>query len=438
MTEQLQALNDRPPISQPDAPPRLFGRSLKLARLVWIVMAGLMLAVFAAAVPARFSQLLTVTPLGDNALTILSTNEAVALEQRGIPIMLHALYFILLEMGFAATYAGFGLTLFLRKNDEPLAMFASLALVAVGVLIPGTVRALDSPASGMEFIIHLVQVLGWISFFTSFHVFPDGRFIPAWTRFLVVLFVLWGIAWILFPFANAFNWPLPLALLAFAAASSIGVAAQIYRYVRVSNSFERQQTKWVLFGFAGATVGTMVFAVPAIIFPVLNSPGLPRVVYYIVGVGFFASSLLLIPATIETAVRRYRLWAIDPLINRVVVYTLLTVGLALFYGGSVLVLQRILRVLTGAGDNLAIVLSTLAIAALFNPVRLRIQDGIDRRFNRRKYDAQQVLARFGATARDEVELDKLTGELLSVVSETMQPASVSLSMLKPPIEDRAG
>jgi hypothetical protein len=400
------------------------------ARAVWFVLAGVMIGLFIAAVPARFNQLLTVTPRGDNALVVLSTSEAAALQQHGIPIILYALYFISLEILFAAVYCLFGALLFLRRGGEPLALFASLALIAVGVLIPGTVRVLDTSSLGLELLVHLVQVIGWVSFFTSFYVFPDGRFVPRWTRFIAVAFVLWGIVWIFVPMANAFNWQLPLALLAFGAVSLGGVLAQVYRYMRVSTPVERQQTKWVLFGFAGTTLGTLIFGAPGIVWQSLNAPGAPRVVYHVVGVGIFAVSLLLIPATIEIAVRRYRLWAIDPLINRVLVYALLTLALAIFYGVSVVVLQQIFNAITGIGNSLAIVISTLAIAALFNPARQRIQNEIDRRFYRRKYDAQRVLARFAATARDQVEVEKLTDELLAVVNETMQPTSVSLWLKK--------
>ena len=409
---------------------RLSGRLLILARVGWVIIAGSMVGLFIAAVPARINQLLTITPLGDNALTVLSTSEAAALQQHGVPLALYALYFIALEIVFAGVFCALGGLLLVRRPDEPLALFVSLALVAFGVLIPGTMRVLDTPTSGLEYPVHLVQVLGWISFFTSFHIFPDGKFVPWWTRFLVILFVIWGIAWIFVPAANAFNWPLPIALLAFGAVSVFGVLAQAYRYYRVSTALERQQTKWVLLGFAGASAGTAGFAIPGVVWPILNSPGLARVIYHIAGVGFFALSLLLIPVTIEISVRRHRLWAIDPLINRVLVYSLLTVGLAGFYAVSVVLLQQILRNITGVGNDIAIVVSTLAIAALFSPARGRIQDAIDRRFYRSKYDAAQVLARFNERIQQQIDLDELSSELTGIVQDAFEPSHVSLWLKK--------
>jgi hypothetical protein len=142
-------------------------------------------------------------------------------------------------------------------------------------------------------------------------------------------------------------------------------------------------------------------------------------------------SFTLVPIAVGFAVLRYRLYEIDIIINRTLVYGSLTISLALVYVGLVVSLQYVFRALTGGDSQLVIVASTLAIAALFNPLRGRIQSFIDRRFYRRKYDARKTLEEFSARLRDETDLDSLSEDLVGVVRETMQPEHTSLWLRRP-------
>jgi hypothetical protein len=167
---------------------------------------------------------------------------------------------------------------------------------------------------------------------------------------------------------------------------------------------------------------------PYLIFPVVASPGSLYLPAYVVVQGIL---ILLIPLSFGFAMLRYRLWDIDVLINRTLVYGALTLILTGVYVGLVIGLQALLRGIISQDNSVAIVISTLAIANLFQPLRRRIQRLIDRRFYRHKYDATKIVAAFSATLRQEVDLDQLREQLLAVVQETVQPTFVSL-WLRPP------
>jgi hypothetical protein len=197
--------------------------------------------------------------------------------------------------------------------------------------------------------------------------------------------------------------------------------AQVYRYRRMSDPSLRQQTKWVVFGIVAALGGGFAILLLELVVP-------SGVLASLVGTTAFFLFALLIPVSIAVAVLRYHLYSIDLLINRTLVYGSLTASLALVYFGGVTATQAIFRTLTGQEQQpqLAVVISTLLIAALFNPLRRRIQSFIDRRFYRSKYDARKTLEAFSAKLRDETNLNTLSDDLLGVVRDTMQPKHVSL------------
>jgi hypothetical protein len=220
------------------------------------------------------------------------------------------------------------------------------------------------------------------------------------------------------------------------------LVSQVYRYRRISTPLERQQTKWVVYAVVLVVVNYLIISILAAavdnfevllyLSPLRGEP--PTLQGFVLLVGLrllFRLGFLFLPFAFAFSILRYRLWDIDVIIRRTLVYTLPTVALALVFFGGVALIQGVFGALSGTVNSpVAIVLSTLAIAALFNPLRRRVQDFIDRRFYRKKYNAEQALARFAAVARDETDVEQLCVELLTLVGETMQPEHTSLWLKK--------
>jgi len=261
--------------------------------------------------------------------------------------------------------------------------------------------------------------------------FPDGRLpSPRWRS------VVWGIALgtactvagnaleagqlVDFPqIVNPYGVDSPIVGMVGVAGSIVGVGSMVASAVslivrlRRVGSEQRQQIKWLAYGGAVVVCGVCVGGLV-----ILWSVPLSIVIMSI--------SLLGLPLFTGIAILRYRLYDIDIIINRTLVYGTLTATLVALYFGSIVVLQRVFVALTGQQSTLAVVASTLTIAALFNPLRRLVQAFVDRRFYRRKYDAKETLDAFSSKLRDETDLEALSDDLVGVVRETMQPAHVSL------------
>jgi hypothetical protein len=199
----------------------------------------------------------------------------------------------------------------------------------------------------------------------------------------------------------------------------------VLRYRR-SGGEERQQIKWIAFAASVVVVVYAIAMIASFVFPAESWTTAGSVWWLNLLTYVVLSSFTLVPIAVGIAVLKYRLYEIDIIINRALVYVSLTVMLVALYFVGIVLLQRVFVAFTGQRSTLAVVASTLLIAALFNPLRLRIQSFIDRSFYRRKYDARKTLEAFSATLREETNLEALSDDLVGVVRETMQPAHISL------------
>ena len=316
--------------------------------------------------------------------------------------------------------------LFWRKSDTWVGLLAAFILFMTG---PGFSGMLLTQSLAPPWIARLNSFLAgivWSTFFMFLYLFPNGKFVPPFTRYLAVL------PYLLFLLSSTLPDRSPVqsigtgALLLFAVG---GLISQGYRYRRVSTLEERQQTKWVVFAL-GIFLVSLISSQAK--FPSFAEGTSGRFWNEFLGNGILSFLIpALIPLSIGISILRYRLWDIDVIIRKTLVYAALTATLALVFFGGVTLLQRAFGGITGTEDSpVIIVISTLLIAALFAPLRRRIQDFIDRRFYRRKYNAEQALEEFAVTARSETDLETLSGKLVEVVNQTMQPEKATLWLRK--------
>ncbi|MBI3763594.1 MAG: hypothetical protein HY260_17250 [Chloroflexi bacterium] len=416
---------------------RLRGRPLLVARAIWFVLVVLSLATWAASLGPRFNELRTTCAGDECALLTLSPQEANALRDLGLSPELYAGYQVGMEIFSVLVHTLLAMIVFWRKSDERIGIFVSLTLGMMGtVVFSSSYYSLWTVYPHLGRLFDLLMITAVVGFAWLIYVFPDGHFAPRWARWFAILVAAYLTAATILAggFYSLFFTPGALRSLAYLlvfGAIGLGIFVQIYRYRRVSSPAQRQQTKWVVFGFLIMMLGSLVWGLGVELFP--PPPGPARLAVNLIGVGVTILAIVSFPISLAVAILRYRLWDIDLVIRRTLIYGVLTGLLALAYFGSVVLLQSLFRALTGQDSQIAIVASTLAIAALFVPVRRRVQDVIDRRFYRRKYDAAKTLAAFSATARDEVDLNKLTERLMAVVEETMQPEHVAVWIRRSPV-----
>ena len=321
-----------------------------------------------------------------------------------------------------------------------MVMFASEYAIYALLVAPGTLPAGEALAS-----ISSLWVLGFNLFVLMLMLFPMGKLPRSRWRWVVYLYVAIAVVEVLAMLflpgtlegKGLIENPLgieglpigrkPVQALIFS--GGLVASGSLILRLRKGSWVERQQIKWLAYAAAVATVGNILAYTPP---EALGARWVTSAGYVFVELG-----VLGIPISIGIAILKYRLYEIDTLINRTLVYGSLTALLAALYFGSVAMTQEILRALTGQEEQpqLAIVVSTLVIAALFNPLRRRIQAFIDRRFYRRKYDATKTLEAFSARLRDETDLAALRDDLVSVIRETMQPTHVGL-WLRPDVGTR--
>ena len=333
---------------------------------------------------------------------------------------------LLVPMAAVSAVASF---LFWRRSDDWMAMLFSVQMLTSLAFTTRSLSALEHAYPAVRAPVRFIWLLSFILIIVTLYLFPDGRFVPRSTRLLAIVTVVLvvvspGLPEGLLKLPRAPEgmsvWHWRVAVLGVLALWCTGLLAQVYRYRHVSGPVERQQAKWVMF-ILGCfmTLIALGFVLPSLF---LNLPDAWFAAVLLASVPF----AIALPISIAFAILRYRLYDIDRIISRTLSYGLLTGLLACVYVALVLILGQLFGGIGTEPPSWAVAGATLVVAALFQPARHRIQAVVDRRFNRRRYDAAKTVEAFSARLRDELDLEALSAELLAVVDQTMQPSTVSL------------
>ncbi|HJS19743.1 MAG TPA: GAF domain-containing sensor histidine kinase, partial [Anaerolineales bacterium] len=397
-------------------------RFLALAHKAWFICAGLALLIFLAAIPLGYAQR-------------FSGTFGVPIDAPGWYIAVMSVAQAVVSMLTALVCLALAALLFWKRRQEPMTLFVSFFLLVYGIVMAGPLEALNGlplvsaePPSQRSVVISAYAILQIQSTLFAvlpllFYLFPNGRFVPGWTRYPALLLLL------LVPVTIrtlSVDWPSRVTLFTwcYAALWGVGIYAQIYRYRRVATPLERQQTKWVVFGVVLTFVILTVLQIPYI-----AATSIPAGVAHpwwqpLGGLGWWLS-LTILPLSLAIAVMRYRLWDIDLIINRTLVYGALTTGIIALY----IILVGALSLLSQTTGNLLIsLLATGLIAFLFQPLRERLQRGVNRMMYGERDDPYVVLSRLGQRLEAAYAPESVLPTIVETIAQTLKIPYVAISL----------
>jgi signal transduction histidine kinase len=413
------------PVASPHAvETHLHGVWLLIARSVWVTLAALSVGLFITSVLVYFLGLhgfqvgvyerLISTPAPISGYSFMAFHYS---PFTGTSATLN----IVLLTVLAPLWVAVGLVIFWRRSDDWMALLVALCLVLMGTNFSPEGYVLPIAAgltSPVGILCTGVQALVFSSVALFFVLFPNGRFVPGWTRWVTLAYLV-----CLLPFSVPSNWPFSLVRwppLLFASVILCLfiplVFAQLYRYRFVSSALERQQTKWIVFGMTLGFLADMANLLPPFVVPALRQPGPAHVLFMAFSEGTLIVFLLL-PLAIGFAVLRYRLWDIDVLINRTLVYGLLT---ACVIGLYVLVVVGLGTLLSMQGNLLIALLTTGLVAVLFQPLRERLQQAVNRLMFGERDDPYRILSRLGSRLEATLTTDSVLPTIVETVAQALK------------------
>lgn len=405
----------------------LQGNQLLLARTLSgaVIIASMIL--FLIALPARWSWL---EGLAGEAQAILS--QTAELDPAGIDRITYIFPRVALaiEIGVMLLYCLNGAFIFIRRSDDWLGLMSAAGLAAFALHIIPTLNTWMGTDPTRILIGILAKGIGLGLGFLFLYLFPGGYYSPAWMRLFFLAWIVWVVVWLLnpesiFSFRDPYNISVQGFILLLAWWGT-GVFSQMYRYAYVSGPVERQQTKFITFGVLIVAIGYFLYVPLREVIAGLPQPEPAQIIFQMVAPYIFLIFIGAIPLTITFSILRYRLWDIDLIIRRTLIYSILSATLAAIYLLMVVTLQALVAGWMTSLPSYVLAGSTLAVVVLVNPLRRRIQEGIDRRFYRSKHDADKALARFTTLSREEADIQRISSAMVYVVQQVLQPEKVSL------------
>ncbi len=399
---------------------------LILARAIQVLVICLAIGLFLINIPLKYEQSIVICETEPCPSNQLSVRSLPVLDSVGWSVHELVILLIAIDIFTVVTFSTCAIVIFVRKPNDPFTIFVTIMLVVFGTAtFTGGMRGIAFAYPQIEWLTQTIELIGSVAILAFFFVFPNGRFTPGWTLVIFIGWFLFEIPRYYFPSSSLIlHSNAVLYNLLFFGFFLSGVAAQVYRYIRVSNAIERQQTKWVLYGL---TIGMGAYLVLRSLSLLVSDPrgsDLLLSLGLVIAGTFF---ILLIPISITIAVIRYRLWDINPIINRTLVYGALSASTILFY---LLAVGFFANYFQDRSANFIIsFLATGMIAFLFEPLRERLQRGVNRLMYGERDDPSTVLTDLSQRLETALAPDSVLQTIVETLAQTLRLPYAAITFL---------
>ncbi len=413
------------PSREGEARPARIGsrRWLTLARAAWAVVAIVAIVIFGVSLSTYYDQLQTTCTGSTCDDSQLTPENLQAIEGLGLSLDFYAVYLVALAIIFVGVCFMLAAVI-VRRTQDRMALFVAFALVLFGIVMPQAPQNVAVAHPILSWLSHSLGFLGFASIALFINLFPGGQFMPRWTRWAALVWIVVAGQGVFFPDSLSNPWLSLLNTLGFMGAAGASLGALVYRYRRRADPIQRQQIKWVVFGIAAALGVALGIALLSLVFPEPRPSGL---LSKMLVPAVFNLAFLLIPVSIAVAILRYRLWDIDFIINRTLVYGALTVCVVGLY---ILVVGYLGAVFRTGGNLFVSLVATGVVAVLFAPLRDRLQRGVNRLMYGERDEPYAVVSRLGRRLEATLAPEAVLPTIVETVKEALKLPYAAIAIKK--------